>query len=287
MSAAPSGTRSAVMETAWTHLTSAEIDARLAAKPAVILPIGSLEQHGPTGLCGTDTLCVESIAHEAARRTGVLVLPVLAFAPAQFNMAFAGTLGIRSQTLVALLGDIFGALAQQTVRIVFVLNGHGANRAAIDVAVHDLYATLGTAAPLVETLNWWELGEVPALRQRLFGDAEGLHATPSEISLTLASHRDPGRPCPAPRTGPLDHAEIARRGGDRHEPAALHRAAFPDGLVGSDPRLARAEYGHQLRDAAVAGLARHLSRAVPDGDDLRDDAATNPAPPDRPGGNSW
>lgn len=249
-------------EPAWTHLTGDEVRARLAITPLVILPIGSLEQHGPTGLCGTDALCVDVIAREAACRAGCLVLPTLAFAPAQFNMGFAGTLGIKSQTLVALLVDIVDALAQQAVRHLLILNGHGANRAPIDVAIHDSYATLGTKAPMVETVNWWDLGDVPVLRRELFGDGEGLHATPSEISITKASHRDPGMTCPTPLTGPLDSTEIFRRAGDRHEPAELHQSEFPDGLVGSDPRLATPEHGHRLRDAAVIGLVERLSQVL-------------------------
>lgn len=44
-----------------------EIDARLKRSRTVVIPVGSNEQHGPTGLIGTDWLCPEIIAHEAER----------------------------------------------------------------------------------------------------------------------------------------------------------------------------------------------------------------------------
>ena len=44
-----------------------EIKARLETNTAVVVPIGSNEQHGPTGLLGTDWLCPEIIAHEASK----------------------------------------------------------------------------------------------------------------------------------------------------------------------------------------------------------------------------
>ena len=51
------------------HLSSwPEIDARLKTTKTVVVPIGSNEQHGPTGLLGTDWLCPEIIAHATTYR---------------------------------------------------------------------------------------------------------------------------------------------------------------------------------------------------------------------------
>ena len=62
------------------HLSTwAEIETYLARSKTVVIPIGSNEQHGPTGLLGTDWLCPEIIAHEAdkiaASRDDILVAP--------------------------------------------------------------------------------------------------------------------------------------------------------------------------------------------------------------------
>ena len=60
-------------------LTSDEVAGALADNPGVIIPIGSVEQHGPIGLIGCDTLCAESVAQEAGRLGSILIAPVLAY----------------------------------------------------------------------------------------------------------------------------------------------------------------------------------------------------------------
>ncbi len=68
------------------HSTWPEIESRLSRSRAVVIPIGSNEQHGPTGLLGTDWLCPEIIAHAAqARGADMLVAPT-------FNVGMAPAL---------------------------------------------------------------------------------------------------------------------------------------------------------------------------------------------------
>ena len=56
-----------------------EVETYLQTCKGVIIPLGSTEQHGPTGAIGTDALTAEAIALEVGRRTGVLVTPAQAF----------------------------------------------------------------------------------------------------------------------------------------------------------------------------------------------------------------
>ena len=243
------------METRLTHLTSSEVGALLRAKPVVVLPVGSLEQHGPIGLCGTDTLCAEIIAAAVGAGGGFVVLPTLAYAPAQFNMGFSGTISIKAKTLMALFEDIVGSLVAHGVRGVYVLNGHGANLAPIQASTHDLYAELGEVAPRIRLKSWWDFAGVNAIRHAAFGAWEGMHATPSEISITESAVRivDAERP-DVPVSGPLSDAFIRDHAGDRHAPAARHKTEFPDGRVGSHSALANPEVGSQLLTAAVAEI---------------------------------
>ena len=60
-----------------------EVEAYLDRCRAVILPLGSTEQHGPTGAIGTDALTAEAIAIELGCRSGVLVAPTQAFGMAE------------------------------------------------------------------------------------------------------------------------------------------------------------------------------------------------------------
>lgn len=243
----------------WLTLSGPEIEAHLHRAPGVILPVGSVEQHGPIGLAGTDALCAEAIAREAGARADALVLPVLAYAPAQFNMAFAGTISISVRSMAALLDDIFESLHRQGVRAIYCLNGHGANQAAVNSAMHDFYARTGDEAPAIRLRNWWDFTGVNDIRDTEFGEWEGLHATPSEIAITQHCHRIVEGPAPPRPDTPLSPAFMAERTGDRHPPAGLHRAEFPDGRVGADSGLASPVTGARLFDAAATAVAEDFA----------------------------
>ena len=73
-----------------------EVQAYLRKTDGILIPTGSIEQHGPMGLIGTDMLCADDIATAAAENVNAMVAPPFAYAPAEFNMGFAG--GVVRQT---------------------------------------------------------------------------------------------------------------------------------------------------------------------------------------------
>ncbi|WP_127558105.1 creatininase family protein [Nioella ostreopsis] len=224
-----------------------EVEAYLETRDDAVLPVGSTEQHGPIGLIGTDALCATAVAEGAAAQAGTIMLPPVAYTPAPFNMAFPGTISVSEATFSALLSDIIAALATHGFRRLYVLNGHGANLAPL--------RALADTAPLsMRIRSWWDYPETNALRQSLYGEWEGMHATPSEIAITQARHRRIDRaPLPAPRA--LDAAFRAAHAGDRHGPPEEHRAEFPCGRVGSWSELARPEHGADLLSLAIREAA--------------------------------
>lgn len=240
-------------------MTSAEVKSHIARSPGVILPIGSIEQHGPTGLVGTDALCAEAIASEAGRRGNILVAPTLNYAPAQFNMAFSGTISIRVRTLMTLIEDIVDSLHRQRIRGIYFLNAHGANLAAIKGATHDIYSRLQEEAPLIRCRSWWDFDEVNRIRDREFGEWEGMHATPSEISITQHQHRKVDLPAPPRPKQPLSDQFKRDHAGDFHPPAGRHKADFPDGRVGADSALAKPEFGADIVDVAADALVKDFN----------------------------
>lgn len=78
------------------EMTWPEVEACLRESPGIILPTGSTEQHGPIGLIGTDAICAQAVAERAAEAAGAIVAPVQALSPAQFNLAFPGTISLRA-----------------------------------------------------------------------------------------------------------------------------------------------------------------------------------------------
>ncbi len=233
-----------------------EVEAYLARCTGLIVPIGSTEQHGPMGLIGTDALCAETVARAAAETAAALVAPTLAYAPAQFNLAFPGTVSIRAATQMALVEDVVRSLHRQGFTHFFFLNGHGANLAPVRAAFHDLYDALGGDGRLrLRIKSWWDYAAVNDLRAEYYAEREGMHATPSEIAITQAGHR---QVAPPEGLGPpeiLDPAFLREHAGDQHPDAASHRARFPDGRVGSDSALAAPDQGRRLIAAAAGAVA--------------------------------
>jgi creatinine amidohydrolase len=232
-----------------------EVEAYLQRCRGVIVPLGSTEQHGPTGAIGTDALTAEAVALEVGRRTGVLVTPTQAFGMAEHHLGFAGTVSLQPSTLMAVLHDVVLSLARHGFERVYVINGHGGNIATGKAAFAQAYATAAARAlPVAPRLrcklaNWFMAPPVMRKARELYGEREGHHATPSEIALTL--HLEPSlidkqRPLPEPApAGPIHGPDDFRR---RH----------PDGRMGSDPYLAQADHGRTLLELAATALAADL-----------------------------
>jgi creatinine amidohydrolase len=232
-----------------------EVESYLERCRGVIVPLGSTEQHGPTGAIGTDALTAEAVALEVGRRSGVLVTPTQAFGMAEHHLGFAGTISLQPSTLLAVLHDVVLSLARHGFERIFVINGHGGNIATSKAAFAQAYATAASRglanAPQLrcKLANWFMAGPVMQHARALYGEREGQHATPSEIALTL--HLEPSlqtkqRPLPeAAPAGPIHGPEDFRH---RH----------PDGRMGSDPYLAQASHGERLLDLAATALVADL-----------------------------
>jgi creatinine amidohydrolase len=229
-----------------------EVEGYLGRSTGIILPIGSSERLGPSGLIGTDALCAEVFARAVGEGAEAVVAPTLNFGMAQHHMAFAGTMTLRPETMLAVLVDLLTSIAHHGFERCFVINGHGGNMATIMTAFSELHArsSLGWPGPggrlRCRLRNWWTPKAVGALQEEIFGDRDGSHATASEIAVTQFAFPDSIKqaalePALAPKSsGFADAADFRRR--------------YPDGRVGSDPTLSRPDHGERLFNTAVEGL---------------------------------
>jgi creatinine amidohydrolase/Fe(II)-dependent formamide hydrolase-like protein len=237
------------------HSTWLEIDTFLKRSRAIVIPIGSNEQHGPTGLLGTDWMCPEIIARQAQElATDILIGPTFNIGMAQHHLGFAGTISLRPSTFMLALGDWVRSLALHGFETIYFLNGHGGNVATIEAAFSEIYADAsfaGRDAGFALTLrNWWELPGVGELARAQFPVGHGSHATPSEIAITQWAY--PG----SIKTTEYD-PKIASSGPIRE--ARDFRYRHPDGRMGSDPALATAAKGGALVSLAAQGLVEEVT----------------------------
>ncbi len=231
-------------------MTWPEVGQNLEKSSGILLPVGSTEQHGPMGLIGTDALCAAVIAEHAAELCGAIVAPTIALTPAPFNTGFPGTLSVSEPVFRALAGEVIDGLLAQGFSHVFVVNAHGANLSPLRAIIE------ARPQKRIRLRSWWEFECVNTLRRQWYGDWEGMHATPSEVAITMAAFRQP--PVPAEALQPprkLTREFIRDHSGDRHGPPEEHRREFPDGRVGSHSALATPDHGRQLIGAAARALA--------------------------------
>ena len=241
-------------------MTTQAVAQHIASSPGIIVPVGSTEQHGPDGLVGTDHLCPETIARRAGESRGIIVAPTIAYGMSQFHLGFPGTIALRPSTLMALLLDIIASLGATGFRRIYFLNGHGGNISPLRGAVQEFYAARSFAAePMPVSVHcrirsWWELPTVDAMRRKLYGSAEGYHATPSEVAITMAAYPESIHPFERPPP-PVPDGDIMIHAGDNHYDAADFKKRFPDGRVISHSALAKPGDGEKLIAAASDDLA--------------------------------
>jgi creatinine amidohydrolase len=227
-----------------------EVEAYLKRSNGIIVPIGSTEQHGPNGMLGTDSICPETVAFGVAESMEVLIAPTISIGQAHHHLGFPGTIALRPSTLMAVLVDVVRSLYRQGFRHVYFLNGHGGNEATVKAAFQEIYALSSYGDADLSDLrlklcNWYMTAGVGHLSKQLFGDQEGSHATPSEISLTFYAYPDEVKKATMSPT-------VAPKGVVRD--AENYRAQFADGRIGSNPALATVDAGERLFKASVADI---------------------------------
>ena len=201
----------------------------------LVVPVGSLEQHGPHLPLDTDTRIAVAVARRACqRRAGVALAPALPVGASGEHAAFPGTLSIGAEALTSCLIEL-GRHASLHWPALLVVNGHGGNITAVDAAVGRLRyegrACLAWHAALPE------------------GDA---HAGRSETSLMLALA--PG----AVQLGAAERGDVRPLG--EILPLLRERgvrAVSANGVLG-DPAGASATEGKRL----LARLVDSLSAAI-------------------------
>ncbi|MCV0366548.1 MAG: creatininase family protein [Nitrosopumilus sp.] len=95
-------------------------------KQVAIIPVGSIEQHGPHLPISTDTDIVTEVAKRISEKNRYLLLPTITFG-VSFEHAPFFNLSIRESTLRTVLSDLCISLLSNRIKTVFIINGHHGN----------------------------------------------------------------------------------------------------------------------------------------------------------------
>lgn len=167
-------------------LSWVDIQGYAQAHTNIVMPMGSIEQHGPHLPLGTDSIIVEEIAKaacgRAAEKVSVLLTPTVVFGFSPHHLDYAGTLSLKSHQYIGLISRLIECLASKGFKRFILLNGHGANDAPLNTLVREVRRELGI---LAGTTSYWDLAahEISKLRESSAGGI--CHACELETSLML------------------------------------------------------------------------------------------------------
>ncbi|MES2192400.1 MAG: creatininase family protein [Pseudomonadota bacterium] len=177
----------------WADLKSPDFASLDLARCIAVLPVAAVEQHGPHLPLNVDATLADGVVQATLPHLQndlpVLFLPTQAIGFSPEHTAFAGTLTLKSETVIRLWTDIAESVAATGVKKLVLLNSHGGQVGMLDIVARDLRARLGM---LVYSVNWFNLplvGDNDEMVNERFSAEEhrfGIHAGDIETSMMLA-----------------------------------------------------------------------------------------------------
>ena len=158
------------------HMTWKQAEKAINENTLVVLPLGSIEQHGPSGPLGTDWLVPANLAERMEKEVDCLVLPALPYGICPYHMKFPGTINIGYDALYATITSILNSMMHHGARRFIIMNGHGGNSPAIERACFNVYDRGGVTAQI----DWWTLAA------DLNPEYKGGHGDGQEVSAMLS-----------------------------------------------------------------------------------------------------
>jgi creatinine amidohydrolase len=242
-------------------MTWQELSEALKRSDIAILPVGSVEQHGPHLPLSSDQIVPMEIARRVAKRINALIAPIIPWGDEWafiFKEWRTGTFHLRPETMINLVEDICNSLIGNGLKKIIIINGHGGNPPHISLAAEKV--VLKTGAKIL-AVNWWMLHS--KVTSEVKESKWEIHAGELETSVVLAARPD------------LVHmdravAEIPKMpymtypdnwsGGDNIGylyPVGVNVSA--SGVFG-DPSKASKEKGEKIIDAVVENIVTFVER---------------------------
>ena len=229
------------------ELTWQEAEIMMKEARAIIVPLGSTEQHGYHLPLNTDSTIADYLALEVAKRTNCLVTPTLTYGQVWSAKDFPGTIAIQERTYINFLKDIVTSLESKSPRNIILFSGHLGNVAPSKIAARELLDEKGfnnvyhfsyivdmkqAASGIMETELWHGSG----LHGGEMETSVLLRITPELVRMDKAQADYPVRP-PDLDIRPISWIDFARQG------------------IFGDPTKATSEKGERFIERTLQQLA--------------------------------
>lgn len=233
------------------YQTWGEVTNYLKTRADILIPIGSIEQHGPTGLLGTDSMTANAIAILAGQKDDTMVAPGLNIGMSLHHLGFKGTISLKPTTLIEVIKDVVFSLHQAGFCFFTFVNGHGGNESSLECAFSEVHEKHPIRC---QKLSWYKLDAVKTRISEVFGDKEGGHAACSEISITKHLFRD--------KVKDFDSNCPPASNDQRFFGSNDFKQRFIDGRVGSDPSGVAEAGGKIIYELAAAEIASYHAEFI-------------------------
>jgi creatinine amidohydrolase len=175
------------MHTEWRKLRADQLREQARNNAIVILPVASIEQHGPHLPVEVDSMLGETVAARTAEKVqakgqAVLVLPVLWTGLSEHHMSFGGTITLDNAAFTAVVEGVVKSILRHGFKRIVLLNAHGGNENALRTIADDLTPKYGV--PIVQ-FTYWYAAAVPIAK--ILETQGGLqHACEAETAMMMA-----------------------------------------------------------------------------------------------------
>jgi creatinine amidohydrolase len=230
------------------------------ADTVVVLPAGSIEQHGPHLPCAVDTIIAAGVVGHALARlpdsVPAYALPPITYGKSDEHLHFPGTMTIEGETLLATVAAIGESVYRSGFRKLLIVNGHGGQPQVMEMAARELRLRHGDFVVLPH-FTW----RVPHVASRFLSDREkrlAMHAGHAETAIVMALAPDTVRMDRAVANYPPEFGCPTLSADGRPAAAWTARDFGPSGVIG-DPLPATPEQGREILQSLAESWARGIT----------------------------
>ncbi|MEW5974758.1 MAG: creatininase family protein [Acidobacteriota bacterium] len=243
-------------EFTWPEIREVIRDQRVA-----VLPVGTIEQHGPHLPLSTDVCTSSEMSRLAVEQVPdqAVLMPSVQYAFNEHHLDFPGTIAIDTHPFIDYVAGIGCSLAYHGFRKIVLVNGHGSNVPFLDIVVRTVTNKTEAIAALV---SWWDLVPKELLSEIRESSFPGGMAHGCELETSVMLHLRPDLVQMDKATKDIHFQPSKFIWWDLEKASPVHFQEWfsrysQTGTVG-DPTCATAEKGRRVVEAVAGQLARFV-----------------------------